>query len=430
MRISFDVSRHNFKWLLPVIFLATLHIQTPFAIADPAPEGYVSLISESGLDGWRGDLASWTVVDEVLIGRADGTLKSNRFIVADIDPVVNFDFQVDVWISSGGNSGLQYRSEARDDLGPAVVTGYQCDVVANNPNYNGMLYEERGRRILAHTGEKVVIDAEGQPWVVGKFPVKTFAAQQWHRYRVLVEGNHHRHWIDETPTVDVVDLDQHGRSLRGVLGVQVHVGPPMEVRYKNFHLKRLPDEIKILTADDVQIPADAVKVVPQGGWKRAGQRDFNAKLVDAELGDTINVHRCGDVWLAGQPPKSEFAKLKQQGVQTVITIRTPGELTWDEQQIVESAGLKYVALPFLAADELSDEIFDRSRELLRTAKPGEGILLHCGSASRVGAVWLVHRVLDGRMAIPEARKEAARVGLRSPAFEEKALDYLRRKGRK
>ena len=48
-----------------------------------------------------------------------------------------------------------------------VVTGYQCDIVANLSKYNGMLYEERGRRILSHTGEKVIVDQNGQPWIVG-----------------------------------------------------------------------------------------------------------------------------------------------------------------------------------------------------------------------------------------------------------------------
>ena len=118
-----------------------------------------------------------------------------------------------------------------------------------------------------------MIDAEGQPWVIDRMPVKKFAPASWHHYRVLVRGNHHQHWIDDTPTVDVVDLDTAGRSLQGVLGVQVHVGPPMEVRYKNFRLKRLPDDLKLLTAADGPIPEHAVKVVPQGGWKRAGQRD-------------------------------------------------------------------------------------------------------------------------------------------------------------
>ena len=122
---------------------------------------------------------------------------------------------------------------------------------------------------MAHTGEKVIIDTTGQPWVVGKLPVQTFPPGQWHHYRVLVQGNHHRHWIDDVPTVDVIDLDPAGRRLEGVLGVQVHVGPPMEIRYRNFHLTRLPDDLPILTAADAPLPADAVQVVPQGKDKPA-----------------------------------------------------------------------------------------------------------------------------------------------------------------
>jgi hypothetical protein len=127
-----------------------------------------------------------------------------------------------------------------------------------------MLYEERGRRILAHTGEKVVIDPQGQPWVVGQYPLKAFPPGQWHDYRILVEGNHHRHWIDGHPTVDVIDLDEKGRKLDGVLAVQVHVGPPMTIRYKDFFLKALPDDLPLIKPEQAVNPPDARKVVPQG----------------------------------------------------------------------------------------------------------------------------------------------------------------------
>jgi hypothetical protein len=159
---------------------------------------------------------------------------------------------------------LQYRGVERPDLGETVVTGYQCDVVANRADYNGMLYEERGRRILAHTGEKVIIDAEGQPWVVSDLPVKEFTAGEWHDYRVLVEGNHHQHWIDGHQTVDVIDLDEKGRKLEGVLGMQVHVGPAMTIQYRNILLRKLPDDLPLLSAKEAAVPKDARKVVPQG----------------------------------------------------------------------------------------------------------------------------------------------------------------------
>ena len=38
---------------------------------------------------------------------------------------------------------------------------------------------------------------------------------------------------------DVTDEDIVNRKLSGFLGVQVHVGPPMKVEYKNINLKKI-----------------------------------------------------------------------------------------------------------------------------------------------------------------------------------------------
>jgi hypothetical protein len=246
------------------LFLLTLAATGAAGNAEPAPAGFEAIFNGKDLTGWEGGPKYWKVADGCLTGTADGTLKYNRFIVWKGGTVKNFELRVKVKVSPGGNSGLQYRSTERPDLGEAVVVGYQCDVVSNRADYNGMLYEERGRRILAHTGEKVIVDKEGQPWVVGEFPLMEFKAGEWHDYRVLVEGNRHQHWIDGHQTVDVIDLDEKGRKLEGVLGMQVHVGPPMTIQYKDIFLKKLPDDVPIIKANDAKIPAAAQKVVPQG----------------------------------------------------------------------------------------------------------------------------------------------------------------------
>lgn len=411
------IALRRFAALSLVVWLTTA------ASAQEPPQGFESLIAADDLQGWRGSLQDWVVQDGVLIGRADGSLKANRFIIAEIPPVRNFELRVDVWVSEQGNSGLQYRSQERPDLGPFVVTGYQCDVVARRADYNGMLYEERGRRILAHTGERVIVDADGQPWVVGKLAVGSFPAGQWHRYRVVVQGNHHRHWIDDVPTVDVIDLDEAGRRLEGVLGVQVHVGPPMEVRYRNFHLKRLPDDLPILSAADAPLPAEAVKVVPQGAAKAAGEAP---KVKPAELGATNNVHQCGAIYLAGQPSPDDVAAIRRAGIKRVVTLRTEGELTWDERSTVTEADLQFDAIGFRDPADLTDEVFATTRRLLRSASQDNKVLLHCGSANRVGAVWLAFRALDQGLTLSAAIEEATRVGLRSEAYKEKAIEYVRR----
>lgn len=249
------------KFILSTLLLFAASV---VAVGDEPPKGFERIFNGKDLSEWDGNAKYWSVKEGAMTGVTDGSLKYNRFIVWKGEPLKNFELRVKVKVTKGGNSGLNYRSKVRPDLGEEVVTGYQCDVVPEHAEYDGMLYEERGRRILAHTAENVIIDDKGQPWVVGELPKNTFKADEWHEYRVLVQGNHHQHWIDGQPTADVIDLDEKNRALSGVLGVQVHVGPAMTIQYKDFFLKRLADDLPIVGAAEAKIPASAVKVVPQG----------------------------------------------------------------------------------------------------------------------------------------------------------------------
>lgn len=237
----------------------------------PSPDGWVRLFDGKSMNQWTGDRAFWSVRDGAITGKTDGSLDRNRFLSWKVATVRNFELEMEVKITAGGNSGIQYRSEMRPDIGLDSMSGYQCDVVPNNPRYNGMLYEERGRRILAHTGQRVVMDPTGDAWVVETFDVPPAPAGQWHRFRVLVRGNHHQHWINDQKTVDFIDLDPRGRSLEGCLGMQVHVGPPMEVQFRGIRIRHLPDDLPLVTAEEAPIPASAVGVRPQGklpaDWK-------------------------------------------------------------------------------------------------------------------------------------------------------------------
>ena len=237
----------------------------------PGADGFQNLLAGNRLRGWTSDSRYWSFKQGVLTGKTDGTLKKNRFITWKGSTIRNFDLRVMVKVSPGGNSGIQYRGKSRPEIDLDIVSGYQCDVVANVAKYNGMLYEERGRRILSHTGEKVIIDEKGRSWVVGKLPFKEFKPGEWHEYRMLVRGNHHQHWIDGHPTADLIDLDEKGRALEGVLAMQVHVGPAMTIQYKNLRIKHLPDDLPLLKSDDHPIPAKAYGVRPQGrlpkDWK-------------------------------------------------------------------------------------------------------------------------------------------------------------------
>jgi protein tyrosine phosphatase (PTP) superfamily phosphohydrolase (DUF442 family) len=87
--------------------------------------------------------------------------------------------------------------------------------------------------------------------------------------------------------------------------------------------------------------------------------------------------------------------------------------------------MAYENFGFQQPEELTDAVFDGARKALAPAD-GAPVLLHCASANRVGAIWLAHRVLDDGLAYGDALVEAETVGLKSPAFRDKAKEYIAR----
>ncbi len=61
----------------------------------------------------------------------------------------------------------------------------------------------------------------------------------WNEYHIVIKGNHMLHYINGILMSDVTDNDTLNRNMKGLIGVQVHVGPPMIVQYKNIYLKIL-----------------------------------------------------------------------------------------------------------------------------------------------------------------------------------------------
>ena len=148
------------------------------------------------------------------------------------------------------------------------------------------------------------------------------------------------------------------------------------------------------------------------------------KLKATKLPETKNVHVAGSIYLAGQPSKAALRQLAERGVTTIITLRHPDEERWDEKQFCEELGLKFHRYKISAPADINAKLVDAIRKQLVAAKKDSGVLLHCASANRVGAIWLAHRVKDAGLTLPEAMAEAKEVGLVSKVLEQKAVEYL------
>ena len=69
-----------------------------------------------------------------------------------------------------------------------------------------------------------------------KTKIKT---EDWNEFHLIVKGNRLQHFVNGILMSDVTDNDAANGKSKGLLGVQVHVGPPMKVQYRNLRLKQL-----------------------------------------------------------------------------------------------------------------------------------------------------------------------------------------------
>ena len=233
--------------------------------ASPLTAGEViELFNGKDLTGWEGNPQLWSVQDGAITGKTPpspedpkkGVIKHNTFLVWKAGTASDFELTFRYRIVAG-NSGVQYRSKelTPGEFGP-IISGYQADFEAGT-KYSGILYEERGRGILALRGQKTTIkpgsadtDAKGKgkpkPVVevtgsVGDSDAIQAAikSEEWNDYKIIAKGNHVQHFINGLQTIDVTDEDAANAPKEGLIALQIHQGPPMVVQFKDLKLKPL-----------------------------------------------------------------------------------------------------------------------------------------------------------------------------------------------
>lgn len=224
-------------------------------------DGFDLIFDGKTLEGWHGDPNYWRVENGHLVGEVTPTtpLKHNTFIIWQGGEPDDFELKLSFRIKETGNSGVNYRSELLDTI-PYALRGYQADI-DGKIRYTGQNYEERKRTTLAYRGEKVtILSQEGLQegslrdnvanncWqsrevtdTLGESDSlkSKIGFETWNDLHLIVKGNHLRHYVNGILMSEVLDTDTINRKMSGKLGMQVHVGPPMKVTYRNIRLKHL-----------------------------------------------------------------------------------------------------------------------------------------------------------------------------------------------
>ncbi|MDW5266027.1 MULTISPECIES: DUF1080 domain-containing protein [Acidobacteriaceae] len=214
----------------------------PFEDSDA---GFKPIFDGETLHNWDGDPKYWHVEDHELIGiiTPETLLKQNSFIIWRGGTPANFELKAEFRITDHGNSGINYRSVQIPGT-KWLLRGYQADIDGEN-KYTGQNYEERGRTFLAMRGTITHVVTGKGATVIGSLgdadELKAFIKpNDWNQYHLIVRGNVLIHILNGHVMSEVIDDDEPNRKFKGLIGVQVHVGPPMKVEYRNILFKTLP----------------------------------------------------------------------------------------------------------------------------------------------------------------------------------------------
>jgi hypothetical protein len=217
----------------------------PAALEGDEP-GFQSIFDGKSLKGWEGDPKYWRVESGAMVGEItpETVIKSNTFIIWRGGVLKDFELKVEYRITERGNSGINYRSVVvPDKVTPAnqfAMRGYQCDIDGQN-RYTGNNYEEKGRLFLAVRGQVSRVSGIRVPVALSTLGdgIAEAVTSGWNSVHIVARGNVLVHTINGRTMSVTIDDDAKGRTMEGLLGVQVHVGPPMKVEYKNWRLKPL-----------------------------------------------------------------------------------------------------------------------------------------------------------------------------------------------
>ena len=126
----------------------------------------------------------------------------------------------------------------------------------------------------------------------------------------------------------------------------------------------------------------------------------------------------------GQPSLEQLEKLKADGVKAIINLRQPSEYAVAEEEAkAKTLGLRYFNIP-VSPTEPKDE---QATAFLKLTDDPENrpAFIHCRSAARVAAFWMIRRVLHDGWKLEDAMKEAEKIGLGDhPILSEFARKYI------
>ena len=151
-----------------------------------------------------------------------------------------------------------------------------------------------------------------------------------------------------------------------------------------------------------------------------------AQVTKSEMAGVRNYSRVdATVGCGGAVDPAAMTALKKEGYVSVINLRQatePGADIEASRAAAQAVGLKYLHMPFNVAAPDTKVVDGFLAAVADTSN--QPVFIHCGSANRVGGMWMIKRVLQDGWALDRARTEAQAIGLSSAPLTAFATEYI------
>jgi hypothetical protein len=212
-------------------------------IGQPDEKGFHPIFDGRTMKGWEGDPRFWRVANGALVGQTteQNQPEQNTFLIWRGGQPADFELRLEFRLT-GYNSGIQYRSIELPDI-KFAMKGYQADMDGEQ-KYTGQIYEERGRGFLAMRGQFTYIAEGKKPVLIGTTGDADVLRMEihsngWNDLNIMARENTLVQTLNGHVMSMLIDDDAANRKLAGLIGIQVHKGPPMKVEVKNIRLRTM-----------------------------------------------------------------------------------------------------------------------------------------------------------------------------------------------
>ena len=163
------------------------------------------------------DLSNWrTVQGKAIFELNDGIISSasvlnspNTFLITK-DIYSDFILEFEVFVEEGLNSGVQFRSQIKEDHKPVpfpYVFGYQCEIDTNEfRRWTGGIYDESRSNLFLY------------PITYSRNSRYSFNNNQWNKFRIEAIGNSIKTFVNGIQCTNLLD----DKSNQGFIGLQLH----------------------------------------------------------------------------------------------------------------------------------------------------------------------------------------------------------------